>query len=63
MNYISGYPEANGKALSFSDLVMILATYGDSLANAFAMAQEACAQYLFTSLRWRCSSRPLQLMQ
>ena len=28
-----------------------LATYGDNLADAFAMAQEACGQYLFTSLR------------
>ena len=27
-----------------------LATYGDNLADAFAMAMEACGQYLFTSL-------------
>lgn len=54
MNYIYPaifYPEANGKySVIFSDL-NDLATYGDSLADAFAMAQEACAQYLFTSLR------------
>lgn len=28
-----------------------LATYGDNLADAFAMAGEACGQYLFNSLR------------
>ena len=54
MNYIYPaifYPEANGKyPVIFPDL-NDLATYGDSLADAFAMAQEACAQYLFTSLR------------
>ena len=54
MNYIYPaifYPEANGKySVIFPDL-NDLATYGDSLADAFAMAQEACAQYLFTSLR------------
>ena len=54
MNYIYPaifYTEANGKySVIFPDL-NDLATYGDSLADAFAMAQEACAQYLFTSLR------------
>ena len=54
MNYIYPaifYPEANGKySVIFPDL-NDLATYGDSLAAAFDIAQEACAQYLFTSLR------------
>lgn len=54
MNYIYPaifYPEANGKySVIFPDL-NDLATYGDNLADAFAMAQEACGQYLFTSLR------------
>ena len=54
MNYIYPaifYPEDNGfYSVVFPDLNE-LATYGDSLADAFAMAQEACGQYLFTSLR------------
>lgn len=54
MNYIYPavfYPEDNGTfSVIFPDL-NDLATYGDSLADAFAMAQDACAQYLFTSLR------------
>lgn len=54
MNYIYPaifYPEDNGQfSVIFPDLNG-LATYGDNLANAFAMAQEACGQYLFTSLR------------
>ena len=45
------YPEDDGRfSVVFPDL-NDLATYGDSLADAFAMAQEACGQYLFTSLR------------
>ena len=48
MNYIYPaifYPEANGKySVIFPDL-NDLATYGDNLADAFAMAQEACGQY------------------
>ena len=54
MNYIYPavfYPEDNGQfSVIFPDL-NDLATYGDNLADAFAMAQEACGQYLFTSLR------------
>ena len=54
MNYIYPavfYPEGGGKySVIFPDL-NDLATYGDNLADAFAMAQEACGQYLFTSLR------------
>lgn len=53
MNYIYPavfYPEDGGKySVIFPDL-NDLATYGDSLADAFAMAQEACGQYLFSSL-------------
>ena len=53
MNYIYPavfYPEDDGKySVIFPDL-NDLATYGDNLADAFAMAQEACGQYLFTSL-------------
>ena len=45
------YPEGDGKfSVIFPDL-NDLATYGDNLADAFVMAQEACGQYLFTSLR------------
>ena len=54
MNYIYPaifYNEDDGKfSVIFPDL-NDLATYGDNLADAFAMAQEACGQYLFTSLR------------
>ncbi len=54
MNYIYPavfYPEQDGRySVIFPDL-NDLATYGDNLADAFAMAQEACGQYLFTSLR------------
>lgn len=54
MNYIYPavfYREDDGKfSVIFHDL-NDLATYGDNLADAFAMAQEACGQYLFTSLR------------
>ena len=54
MNYIYPavfYPEEDGRySVIFPDLNG-LATYGDTLADAFAMAQEACSQYLFTSLR------------
>ena len=54
MNYIYPavfYPEDDGRySVIFPDL-NDLATYGDNLADAFAMAQETCGQYLFTSLR------------
>ena len=54
MNYIYPavfYPEDDGRySVIFPDL-NDLATFGDNLADAFAMAQEACGQYLFTSLR------------
>lgn len=54
MNYIYPavfYQEADGKySVIFPDL-NDLSTYGDNLADAFSMAQEACGQYLFTSLR------------
>lgn len=54
MNYIYPaifYPESDGQySVIFPDL-NDLATYGDTLADAFSMAQEACGQYLFTSLR------------
>ena len=54
MNYIYPavfYPEPDGRfSVIFPDL-NDLATYGDNLADAFSMAQDACGQYLFTSLR------------
>ena len=54
MNYIYPaifYHEDDGRySVIFPDL-NYLATYGDTLADTFAMAQEACGQYLFTSLR------------
>lgn len=54
MNYIYPavfYLEDNGRySVIFPDL-NDLATFGDNLADAFAMAQEACAQFLFSSLR------------
>lgn len=54
MNYIYPavfYPEDDGRfSVIFPDF-NDLATYGDNLADAFAMAQEACGKYLFTSLR------------
>lgn len=54
MNYVYPavfYPEEDGRySVIFPDL-NDLATYGDNLADAFVMAQEACEQYLFTSLR------------
>lgn len=54
MNYIYPavfYQEDDGRySVVFPDL-NDLATYGDNLADAFAMAQEACGQYLFNSLR------------
>ena len=53
MNYIYPaifYPEEDGRfSVIFPDL-NDLATYGDTLADAFAMAQEACGQYLFSCL-------------
>ncbi len=54
MNYIFPaifYPESDGRySVIFPDL-NDLATYGDNLSDAFAMAQEACSQYLFSSLK------------
>lgn len=54
MNYIYPavfYPEPDGRfSVIFPDL-NDLATYGDNLADAFSMTQDACGQYLFTSLR------------
>ncbi len=45
------YPEEDERySVIFPDL-NDLATYGDNLADALAMAQEACGQYLFTSLK------------
>ena len=45
------YPEEDNRfSVIFPDL-NDLATYGDTLADAFAMAQDACEQYLFTLLR------------
>lgn len=44
------YPEDDGRySVIFPDLNN-LATFGDNLDHAYAMAQEACALYLFTSL-------------
>lgn len=53
MNYV--YPavfyEEDGKiSVIFPDLEN-LATFGDNMADAMHMAQDACALYLFTSLR------------
>ncbi len=54
MNYIYPavfYKEEDGRySVVFPDL-NDLATFGDDLADAFAMAQEACGQYLFTALQ------------
>lgn len=54
MNYIYPaifYLESDGRYSVFFPDLNDLATYGDTLADAFSMAQEACGQYLFTSLR------------
>ena len=54
MNYIYPavfYPEDDGRFSVIIPDLNDLATFGDNLADAFAMAQEACGQYLFTSLR------------
>ena len=54
MNYIYPaifYHEDDGRYSGILPDLNDLATYGDTLADAFAMAQEACGQYLFTSLR------------
>ncbi len=54
MNYIYPavfYLEDNGRySVIFPDL-NDLATFGDNLADAFAMTQEACGQFLFSYLR------------
>ncbi len=54
MNYIYPavfYKEEDGRySVVFPDL-NDLATFGDDLADAFTMAQEACGQYLFTALQ------------
>lgn len=54
MNYVYPavfYPEDDGRfSVIFPDL-NDLATFGDTLADALVMAQDACGQYLFTSLR------------
>ncbi len=54
MNYVYPavfYTEEDGRiSVIFPDL-NDLATYGDTIADAMAMAQDACGQYLFTSLR------------
>lgn len=45
------YPENDGRySVIFPDL-NDLATYGSDFVDAFDMAQEACAMYLFESLR------------
>lgn len=54
MNYIYPavfYPEPDGRFSAIFPDLNDLATYGDNLADAFSMAQDACGQYLFTSLR------------
>ena len=53
MNYIYPaifYPEDAGRFSAIFPDLNDLATFGDNLADTFAMAQEACGQYLFTSL-------------
>lgn len=53
MNYIYPavfYPEDNGRYSAIFPDLNNLATFGDDLAHAYRMAQEACALYLFTSL-------------
>ena len=53
MNYIYPavfYQEDDGRFSVIIPDLNNLATYGDNLADAFAMAQEACCQYLFTYL-------------
>lgn len=45
------YPESDGQFSVIIPDLNDLATYGDSFADAFSMAQCACSQYLFTSLR------------
>lgn len=54
MNYVYPaifYPEENGQYSVIIPDLNDLATYGNDLTDALAMAQEACAQYLFTALR------------
>lgn len=54
MNYIYPaifYAEPDGRySVIFPDL-NDLATYGNTLADAYAMAQEACGMYLFNTLK------------
>ena len=45
------YPENDGRySVIFPDL-NDLATYGDNISDALKMAEEACAQYIFTSVK------------
>lgn len=45
------YPEEDGRySVVFPDL-NDLATYGDDLPDAFAMAEEACGQYLYSLVK------------
>lgn len=54
MNYVYPaifYTESDGRySVIFPDL-NDLATYGNTLADAYAMAQEACGMYLFNALK------------
>jgi len=45
------YPEGDGKFLVIFPDLNDLATCGDDLTEALAMAEDACGLYLFTALR------------
>ena len=54
MNYIYPavfYPEDDGRYSVIFPRPQWVSNLRNNLADAFAMAQEACGQYLFTSLR------------